>query len=539
MKLPATVREFLETRAGLLTAWRRFADEPVPRRQAWLFTLGSAALLTFLVQLVTGILLATAYAPTPDHAHESIRALVGLPGGGLVRGLHHWGSSAMVVLVGLHLFRTFFFGAYRKPRELTWLLGVGLFVLVLGFGFTGYLLPWDQKAYWATVVGTKAPATMPIAGPASARLMVGGDSVGAYTLTRFFTLHVVVLPLLMLGLIGGHLALLRRHGHAGPASGPDPREPFFPYQAARDAAVGLLVVAALLLLAWRSPAPLEAPADPSDTSYVPRPEWYFLPLFQLLKYFKGPLEPLGTAVIPGLVVLALALVPWLDRSPDRRLRNRLLVVGGGALVAVAALVLLWLGAQDKPKRPPVDALAPGAGPPPDPYVLAGAKAYADRACARCHGPEGKGGPAEGFALVGRPLSTKEDAFFDHVRKETPPAPTPSEEGEHDPDKDLPWLLAWVRDVGEDGHDLSAVAPGVKAGGVLIAQEDCRQCHRIFGEGGRRGPDLAHVAGKRDRVWLVEHFRDPKKLVPGSKMPSYKYLSAAELDAMTDYLLALP
>ena len=313
------VLDFLQSRGGLTSLWRAFADEPVSVRRAWLFTLGSAALAVFLVQLVSGFVLALAYAPTPDHAWESVKAIqTRLFAGGLVRGLHHWGASAMVVLAVLHMARTFVFGAYRRPRELNWLVGLGLLLLVLGFGFTGYLLPWDQKAYWATVVGTKVPAALPIVGPAASRLMAGGPAVGAATLTRFYALHVVLLPLLACAFIAAHLLLLRRHSHAGPMTEPDPREPFFPFQAARDGVVILAVVLALFWLAARHPAPLERLADPTDTTTVPRPEWYFLPLFQLLKYFKGPLEPIGTAVLPGLSMLLLALVPWLDRGASRR-----------------------------------------------------------------------------------------------------------------------------------------------------------------------------------------------------------------------------
>src|SRR5664279_1062634 len=142
--------------------------------------------------------------------------------------------------------------------------------------------------------------------------MAGGSTVGASTLTRFYALHVVLLPLLTFAFVGVHLLLMRKHGHAGPTAGLDPRQPFFPYQAARDGAVALALVLALFWLAARHPAPLERLADPTDTAYVPRPEWYFLPLFQLLKYFKGPLEPIGTVVLPGLSMLLLALVPWLD-----------------------------------------------------------------------------------------------------------------------------------------------------------------------------------------------------------------------------------
>ncbi len=518
--------EFLESRTGLVTLWRQFADEPTPVRYAWLFTLGSAALLAFVVQLLTGLLLSLSYAPTPDHAHESVKAIeMKLWGGSLVRGLHHWGASAMVLLVVLHLVRTFWFGAYRKPREMNWLVGVLLLVLVLGFGFTGYLLPWDQKAYWATVVGPKTPESLPVLGPPTARLLTGGGAVGAYTLTRFFTLHVVLLPLLTLGFVAAHLFLLRRHRHAGPPSGPDPREPFVPYQLARDAIAGLLLVAALVFLAWQHPAPLERVADPSDTSYVPRPDWYFLPAFQLLKYFKGPLEPIGTAVLPGLAVALLALVPWIDRAKERR--------------PAARKALLSAGAKDKPKRAPLSAFDPGAQPPPDPKLLGGALAYEKRGCASCHGPEGKGSTS-GFALVGRAYTLKGDALAEHVRKSSPPVPTPSADaGESDPDKDLPSLETYVLALEEGPVALAKVPPKIRLGGAVVDREDCRSCHQIYGEGGRRGPPLTHLLGKRDVPWLVAHFVDPKKLVPGSKMPSFKDLPEPELVAMSEYMLALP
>lgn len=537
------IGEFLESRAGLLTGWRRFADEPVPRRRAWLFTLGSAALVAFLVQLGTGVVLSMYYAPTPDHAHGSVQAIqASLPGGSLVRGLHHWGASAMVLLAALHLLRTFFSGSYRKPRELNWLIGVGLLLLILGFGFTGYLLPWDQKAYWATVVGTKAPAGAPVLGPLAGKLLAGGDGVGAYTLTRFYTIHVVLLPLLTLGLIALHLALLRKHGHTGPTTGPDPREPFFPYQLARDGVVGLLLVGALVYLALAHPAPLERVADPSDTSYVPRPEWYFLPLFQLLKYFKGPLEPIGTAVLPGLVVLLLALVPWLDRGREARPRARKGILLAGSGVAAATLLLLALGAADAPKVKPPSAFDTAAAAPPDPALLYGAVIYAERGCAACHGAGGAGvsGSPEGtFALVGRTPGLDAASVEAHVKEKAGPPP-PAPDGEAvDPEEGIPALLAFSARLPEGPLDFSKLPDGVRRGGAVIAREDCRDCHEIYGTGGHRGPALKAVAARRDRTWLVAHFKDPKKLVPGSRMPTFRDLPEADLAAMADYLLALP
>ena len=535
------VRDFLESRGGLTSLWRAFADEPVSVRRAWLFTLGSAALAVFLVQFVTGFALTLAYAPTPDHAWESVKAIqTRLFAGGLVRGLHHWGASAMVVLAVLHMARTFAFGAYRRPRELNWLVGLALLLLVLGFGFTGYLLPWDQKAYWATVVGTKVPAALPVVGPAASRLMAGGPVVGAATLTRFYALHVVLLPLLAFALIAVHLLLLRRHAHAGPTTEPDPREPFFPFQAARDGAVILAVVLALFWLAARHPAPLGRLADPSDTASVPRPEWYFLPLFQLLKVFKGPLEPLGTAVLPGLSMLLLALVPWLDRGASRRPRDRRPVLVFGGLAGAGLIALLVLGALDAPKTKEPSGLG-GSAEPPDPRLLGGLASYEKRGCASCHGADGRpaaGAPRDAIGLAARPLVLQGDALAKHVKEKSVHRPAAEEEGEN-PDKDLPSVLAYVDAVSKYGVKLSLLPEPIRVGGAAIDREDCRQCHQLYGEGGRRGPVLQHLLGKRDKAWLVGHFRDPKKYVEGSKMPSFKYLSGEELSAMADYLLAVP
>jgi len=532
--------EFLESRAGASSLWRAFADEPVSIRRAWLFTLGSAALFALVVQVVTGLALALSYAPTPDHAWESVKAIqTKLPAGAVVRGLHHWGSSAMVVLAALHLARTFLFGAYRKPRELNWLVGVALLLLILAFGFTGYLLPWDQKAYWATVVGTKVPAALPVVGAAASRVMAGGGAVGAATLTRFYAVHVVLLPILTLFLVAVHLLLLRKHGHAGPTSEPDPRQPFFPYQAARDAVVGLAVVLVLFALAFGSPAPLERLADPSDTSYVPRPEWYFLPLFQLLKFFQGPLEPIGTAVLPGVSMLLLALVPWLDRGASGRPRDRKPVLVLGALVAAGILALLVFGALDAPKVKARSGL--GSGDVPDPRVLGGLASFERRQCASCHGAEGAlaaGAPAGSVPLAMRSHALTGDALVAHVKEKTPKPAAPVEEGGEDPDKDVPSLLGYVAAL-KEGATFAGFPASIRAGGAAIDREDCRQCHQIYGDGGRRGPALQHLLGKREKAWLVEHFKDPKKLVEGSKMPKYAYLSEAELAAMADYLLALP
>jgi mono/diheme cytochrome c family protein len=296
---------------------------------------------------------------------------------------------------------------------------------------------------------------------------------------------------------------------------------------------------ALLWLAARHPAPLERIADPSDTSYVPRPEWYFLPLFQLLKYFKGPFEPVGTAVLPGLAVLLLALVPWLDRGADRRPRARKRILAVGSAGAAAVVLLLFLGAADAPKVVAPSAFGPTAEPPPDPHLLGGALAYGTRGCASCHGPAGAGGPKEGFALVGRSLTGDETKLSAHFREKSPAPKKTQDEGANDPDKDLPSLIAYVSALSAGPFDLAAFPVAVRQGGAVIDRENCRQCHILYGEGGKRGPALARIASRRDKRWLVGHFIDPKAYTSGSKMPSFRDLPEGELAAMADYLLVLP
>ena len=216
MKLSAWINE----RTGSSRVWQALFERHLPTMRgpvAWLYTLGSATFLLFVVQIVTGMLLAMNYVPSPDHAYDSVRfineqAFLGR----VIRGVHHWGASVMVVFVVLHMLRVYLMGAYKYPREATWMAGVLLLLLVLAFGFTGYLLPWDQKAYWATVVGTNIAAQAPVAGPFILKLLRGGEEMGAAALSRFYAMHVLVLPIVTVLLIGAHLFLVVWHGISEP-----------------------------------------------------------------------------------------------------------------------------------------------------------------------------------------------------------------------------------------------------------------------------------------------------------------------------------
>jgi quinol-cytochrome oxidoreductase complex cytochrome b subunit len=203
---------WLDERVGWRRVWEAIFLRKVPKVN-WFYTLGSATLFVAVNQIVTGILLTVYYVPTPDHAYDSVQYITTqVTAGWLVRGLHHWGASAMVILTALHMLRVLFYGAYKYPREVTWFTGVGLLLIVLGFGFTGYLLPWDQKAFWATTVGTRIAAVAPGVGEWILRALRGGEDLSAVTLARFFGAHIWMLPAALLALLLVHLYLVVRLG---------------------------------------------------------------------------------------------------------------------------------------------------------------------------------------------------------------------------------------------------------------------------------------------------------------------------------------
>ncbi len=210
--MAARIGNWLDQRFGWRSVWQTVFLRKVPKVNWW-YTLGSATLFVAINQGITGILLTTYYVPTPDHAYESVQYITTqVPAGWLIRGLHHWGASAMVLLTVLHMLRVIVAGAYKFPREMTWFTGVLLLIVVLGFGFTGYLLPWDQKAFWATTVGTRIAGVTPLIGDWILKIMRGGEELSAVTLARFFGTHVWILPLTLILLLGTHLYLIVRIG---------------------------------------------------------------------------------------------------------------------------------------------------------------------------------------------------------------------------------------------------------------------------------------------------------------------------------------
>jgi ubiquinol-cytochrome c reductase cytochrome b subunit len=401
-----SLAHWIDDRVDLTGIRRSLLDRSVPQNLTWWHTLGSATLAVFIVQAVTGIVLAMYYSPSPDHAHESIRYLERVVNSGsVVRGIHHWGASAMVVLTGAHMIRVFTMGAYKYPREINWLLGVMLLFIVIGFSFTGYLLPWDQKAYWATQVGTNIAGTTPIIGGMLVTLLRGGAQQGAATLTRFYSMHVLLLPALLGLFVGLHLFLVVRQGVApraaelekhAPEHTTDPEYPayyrrrvhdakaggfrFWPDIIAKDVIVATLVIAILVLLGTFLGAPLEGPADPTDASYVPRPEWYFLPFFQLLKLVPGAWEAAVAMGVPIVLVLVLLLLPLFDRRSTRSFAKR--PVAAFTLGGIAVTTALLLGASMREE--PQNAVAPEVGRLLTSTERAGRTQFERQQCGGCH-----------------------------------------------------------------------------------------------------------------------------------------------------------
>lgn len=214
---------WLEERLELRPLLSPLLNRKIPAGVSWFYTLGSATLMTFIILAATGIFLSMNYSPSPDHAWDSIQYINNqVPMGSLIRGIHHWAAAAMVLLVFLHMLRVYFMGAYKYPRELTWVIGVFLLLLVLGSGFTGYLLPWDQKAYWATTVGSRIAGAVPLIGGFLRKTLVGGPEMGAATLTRFYALHMLVLPIVIGLLSGVHLFMVIRQGISAPPKRKEP-----------------------------------------------------------------------------------------------------------------------------------------------------------------------------------------------------------------------------------------------------------------------------------------------------------------------------
>ncbi|MCB9729990.1 MAG: cytochrome b N-terminal domain-containing protein [Deltaproteobacteria bacterium] len=568
---PSRLRAFADAadrRLGHRALIAAAADHPVPGGARFAYVFGSALLFAFGLQALTGIALATGYSPSVTDAWASVHHIQHhLTLGWLVRGIHHFGSSAMVVLCVLHMTQVFFFGAWRAPREANWWLGVVMLLLVLAFGLTGYLLPWDQKGYWATQVAMSITGGAP-GGEQLQALLQGGPQAGNLTLTRFYAIHVLLLPATLGALTLGHVSLFRRHGvtaspKADPATLQSRAEPFWPYQWLRDAVFALIVLGILIALSVWVGASLEAPADPAG-AYEARPEWYFLFLFQLLRIFEGPLLIVGTVVIPGLAILFLLAVPLLDRRTGGLPAPRVavpfvLLIGGAMALTVYALAtdradVDFLDGRAAADRDALQAhrLAEAGGIDASGRVvlLAGLQLFHQKGCVSCHAREVEA-DVHAPLLAGYGTEARLDRFLRAPDARELFGLTPLREEMEPfggPDADRAALVAWLTSLsGREPSNPERTARGR----ALFDGSGCTDCHNdpdlragaADWELDAAGPDLRGFQGYE---WVRGLLRDAGHpswfggvVGPDDEgvMPAFPDLSDDELDLLVRWLLA--
>jgi ubiquinol-cytochrome c reductase cytochrome b subunit len=343
------VWDWLDSRYKLTVLMEALLHVEIPRTVRTYY-LGGITLFFFIVQVITGILLTLYYQATPDTAYDSVLFIMNeVNFGWLIRSVHAWGANLMILFCVLHLLRVFFQGVYKAPREITWGMGMFLLAVTLGFGFTGYLLPWDQRAFWATVVGSEIAGAVPLIGEYALTFLRSGPEITARTLSRFYGLHVLVLPVSLAGFLVIHLTLVHQQGLADPTGEtesetlqPDGKKkkllPFFPNYVLDEFIAWYIMLAILVVLASLFPAGLEEPANPLHTPEHTKPEWYFLFLYQWLKFVPrivGVIAPLIGGVL-------LFLLPFIDRNPYLPAYRRPIAVTIGLLTVIAVIGLtIW------------------------------------------------------------------------------------------------------------------------------------------------------------------------------------------------------
>jgi ubiquinol-cytochrome c reductase cytochrome b subunit len=467
---------WLNARTGLDTLLHTALDEPIPGGARLAYIFGSGLLFIFISQVITGIFLALYYVPSADHAHTTVAYITkAVTAGSFLRSLHFYGASAMVVVLLLHLSQTYIYGAYKCRRELLWLSGCVLFGLVLAMAFTGYLLPWDQRAFYATAVGTNAIGEVPLLGESLMRLVRGGTEMGTLTVSRFFVAHVFFIPACIFALLASHIFFFRKAGPAGPytADPCDPKEktePFYPRQVLMDLSLTALLIVALGFISFFVPATLGPPANPADAQYVPRPEWYYLPIFQWLKYWHGAASVIGVLVVPTILILAVLAVPFLDRSIERRPWKRPISMGAYAFVL---FTLIGLGLRSE---------------------------YQDK-----HDPS-----------VAQQLAKQEQEEKDYMRKP------------FEPELSAASLAA---------ANVALADPLAAKGKTIFEAQSCNACHGDGGVGTAAAPALIGVGAKYPSDQLAQLLKHPNKKMTAGGMPAVD-LPDGDLKALIAYLQSL-
>ncbi len=558
----SAIRKWFEDRTGISALLKVALDEPVHGGAKWSYIFGSGLVFLFILQAVTGIVMAAYYSPSSTTAWGSVYYIQHKTSfGWFVRGVHHYGSSAMMILALVHMFQVFIFGAYKKPRELNWISGVVLLMFIAAFGLTGYLLPWDQKGYWATQVATNIMGTIPVIGKYIQVFHQGGADYGNFTLTRFFALHVFLLPVSLVFFLFIHLALFRKHGvtpywKMREEVVKNRVDPFWPDQVYKDVVFAIGMYAAIALMVFLTGgAELQSPADPAS-NYLARPEWYFLFLFQLLKYCQGNWLIVGTVIIPALSVIFLFVLPFIDRNDSRYPSRRVPYFGAifsGLAGAVALTVLAMchdsrdvhiIHQREDAERQAARAIklaergiAPTGGLSiflNDPISL-GEKIFKE-SCNGCHKLKGEGGEtAPDFTdfgsreWVAELLKNPKDKKYFGDSGAMPPVKLP--------DGSLLGMAEFL--VSQAGGLFSKNTDSLEKGKELVMKGNCVICHAIGDPAAKKmAPNLT---GYLSESWLkafIKNPADPKFYGARNKMPAFDKLNDRELDALVQYLLSL-
>ncbi|MGC9159313.1 MAG: cytochrome b N-terminal domain-containing protein, partial [Terracidiphilus sp.] len=591
---------WIDRRTGLDTILKVSLDEPIPGGANWAYIFGSGLLFLFISQVITGICLAVYYVPSAQSAHVSVAYITKqVAEGDFLRSLHYYGSSAMVIVLLLHFLQTFLYGAYKGRRELLWISGGTLALLVTGMAFTGYLLPWDQKAYYATAVGTNLISQVPFIGQWLEEFLRGGDTIGTLTLSRFYIAHVILIPACIFGVIAIHIYLFRKAGAAGPIS-EDPLHPklppesFYPRQVLMDMAFAMVLMSVLGLLAILHPVGLGPRADPSATNYLPRPEWYFLPFFEWLKYWEGPRTIFGVILIPAALALLFFTLPFLDRRLERRPWRRPIPL---LAVSIVLLGVVYLGllsryqdmhqpsvrqqlalqaaqerAYDKSPFVPfmqasgaINLLQPATF---NPTIARGKALFAQNGCAGCHGARGRGAIGPSLVGIGKKFNPPAlMALIHHPTAAMHAAGMP----DHFPltDRNLQELVSYLDALGTPEENVqplttplsastglpapaaaaqmasaasvSALQAAPASKGALIEQghqifqaQACFACHGGMAQGTPRAPTLAGWAAKTPVALIRMHITQPTAAMQAKGMMPHN-LPPDQLNALIVFL----
>lgn len=420
--------QWLEERTGWIGMIRRIAKHPVPPGSKWAYVFGSATLFCFILQVITGIALSLQYQAGSSDAYQSLQFITNQARfGRVLRGIHYFGASAMIVMVGIHMIRVYITAAYKYPREVTWMTGVFLLFMTIAMGFTGQLLRWDSNGVWSSVVAAEQLGRIPIIGKSAARLLLGGDTLGKQSLSRFFAYHVFIVPAFIFLFIGLHLMLVIRNGISEPPDAGHPVRqgsyrrwykhmlakvgvPFWPNAAWRDMIFGALTIIAIVTLAVVfGPPKLTQPPDPSLVHATPKPDWYMLAIFALFALMPPKIESYVIFIGPLLTVILLLSVPFISNKGQRSPLRRPWAVFGSICVVVFVLSLFITGLRSpwspRFKAEPLPASVINST---DTVVVRGAELFYQKACLYCHKIDGVGGlTGPDLSTVGRRLSIDE------------------------------------------------------------------------------------------------------------------------------------